>query len=167
MGTDDSLQQLVDDLTKAGFKNSDTDKIIIAAHQYCDGSPDYSGVGNIPSLSSGGGCDTSLFSQTQWKGWIQNAEKILNSNGAQFKWILTEGNVRCTDKTGCVKQNGKLFSDFLKDLQSDKSCMGYTIWMLTDGDSYGNAAMGTNQSYRENYSGIYSLDSNQNFKFPL
>jgi hypothetical protein len=125
--TDDgSLQQLTTALANGNITN--LDYVWIAGHQYCDSN--YSGVAEP-------GC-TEDFNVAKYGPWISATNSVLDPYG--FKWMLTEGNVRCEDLNPCP--NGNLWPPFLDYLLSQSNFLGFTVWMSNLGDDYGGTNMG-------------------------
>ena len=148
--SDGSLEDLVKILRKNNITTK-SNNILITGHQYCDSN--FTGVGKA-------GCDKTKFNKEKWTKWLKYTDNIL---GDDFKWILTEGNVRC-ENIKC--QNSDLYKDFIIDLSKTNSCCGYTLWMMTLGDSYDSAAMGINPKYIDIYKGTYTVNSSNYYKFP-
>jgi hypothetical protein len=125
--TDDgSLQQLTTALANGNITN--LDHVWIAGHQYCDSN--YSGVAEP-------GC-TDDFNVAKYGPWISATNSVLDPYG--FKWMLTEGNVRCADLNPCP--NGNLWPPFLDYLLTQSNFLGFTVWMSNLGDDYGGTNMG-------------------------
>lgn len=147
---DKTLEHLVSALRKENLTTTSSN-ILIAGHQYCDSNA--SGVAEQ-------GCDTNSFNKSLWKQWLDYVDRILEDD---FKWILTEGNVRCQNNN-CPNSN--LYKEFIIDLTKTKTCAGYTLWMLTLGDSYQSAAMGLKQDWIDIYKGTYSINTKGYYQFP-
>jgi hypothetical protein len=154
---DGTLPTLVSNLVKAGHKSSSTDKILIAGHQYCDSNGPYSG--QAP------GCAPDLFTKEMRTQWLTATSTALTKDGADFKWFQTEGNVYCKDSE-C--SGGNLYRNWLAALNDDKTCVGFTLWLLSNkATSPTIMAMifGNNRSQIDIYNGIYP-NKNNIYQFP-
>ena len=154
---DGTLTELIKNLKNANFTGSQKDKILIAGHQYCD--KYYSGNSK--------NCSTESFGKTLRDQWLKNTNTVLQSNGVNFKWIQTEGNVAC-DKS-CT--NGNMYKEWLIQLQNDETCIGYTLWLLLNKDINnpsleGGAIFGNDKSQIEIYNKVYPVNAHNEYQFP-
>lgn len=128
---DGTLQTLVNVLKDNGFADSDTSKVVLACHQYCD--QNFSGGGEK-------GCDPTVFNPTLWNEWIELTNNIVQPVG--MKWFMSEGNVNCGYTENCAETNGGLYIDFLNTIVQNDACLGFAVWMSNLGDNYNGANMG-------------------------
>lgn len=130
--TDGTLQALVNVLQENGYANSESSKVMVTCHQYCDQ--------NFSGASLQKGCDPSVFNPTTWSQWINQTNQILEPAG--MKWFMSEGNVNCGYTENCADNNGGLYIDFLNAIVQNASCLGFAVWMSNLGDNYNGANMG-------------------------
>ena len=154
---DHTLQTLISNLKEANFTSSKKDKILIAGHQYCDNN--YSGNSK--------NCNISSFSKSLRDKWLKNTNTVLQSDGVDFKWLQTEGNVACDNP--CT--DGNMYKEWLIQLQNDKTCIGYTLWLLLNKDINNSgiekgAVFGNDKTQINIYSEVYPVNASNYYQFP-
>ena len=154
---DDTLPELADTLAKNNFNSSESSRILIAGHQYCD---KFDGYGNTIYYSGiGKNCDPSKFNDTFYNEWIRATDEVLGPKN--LKWIMTEGNVNCGYDESCTQ--GFLYVEWLRAILASSTCVGFTVWMSNTGSDYQGADMGcgpgcsNDAKYFKAYSTVYPV----------